>query len=188
MVPGQDCLTVLPQEGGEGEACPDFEDFARDQRDDLLKYFKAHLPAEADAQDASQESLLRLLRYRSEPASVWRPLLFRIATNVVGEFYRRGESHHVRQHVPLEAVPLFSEAVENEERMERSQRKALLRAAILSLAPRARQIYLLSRVDELTYPQIAQRCGISVKAVEKSISRTIAALAERVGGGGDRAS
>lgn len=192
MAHGDNSYMELARSLPDGEPCADardFDAFARDQHATLLKYLRAHLPTDADAQDAAQESLLRLLRYRdSEPADAWRPLLFRIASNLVGEFYRRGESRHAKQHVPLEDVPLQSEAPAQEELTERRQRKALLRTAILSLAPRSRQVYLLSRVDGLTYPQIAKRCGITVKAVEKSISRTIAILAERVGAGDHRAS
>ncbi len=192
MAHGHDNTMALPRDLPGGEPCAaseEFDAFAGALRVDLLKYFRAHLPTDADAQDAAQESLLRLLRYRdSEPASAWQPLLFRIASNVVAEFYRRSEAHRTKQHVPLDEVPLPSEALEQEEITERRQRKSLLRTAILSLSPRPRQIYLLSRVDGLTYPQIAVRCGISVKAVETSIARTSVILAERVGVRSSRAS
>lgn len=171
-------------------AAPDpFDAFSCNQYPALLRFMRSRLPTEEDAHDAAQESFTRLLRYReSEPAEAWRPLLYRIAVNVVGEQFRRGSSHRLKQHVPLEGLELPSQAPEQEELIERRQRKALLREAILALSPRSRQVYLLSRVDGLTYPQIAKRCGISVKAVEKSISRTMATLAQHVGAGGSRAS
>lgn len=191
MTHGQDRLLPFPPEIADEESCAltqDIESFMRTSREDLLKHLRAHLPSEADAQDAAQESLMRLLRYRDEDAGAWRPLLYRIAANVVGEFYRRRGSHRVANHVPLDLVPLVSEVAEHEERIERSQRKALLRAAILALPPRSRQIYLLSRVDGLSYAQIAARCGVSVKAVEVSLSRALAAIAAHVGGSAGRAS
>ena len=40
---------------------------------------------------------------------------------------------------------------------------------------------LLSRASDMTYPEIATHCGISVKMVEKHISRAIAACLEKVG-------
>lgn len=171
-----------------GPAEPDFDAFARSSRDELLTHLRSHLPAEADAQDAAQETLMRLLRYRGEPAQAWRPLLFRIASNVIAEFYRRQSTRRADRHVTLEAEPLVSEAPEVVDRIEDRQRRALLREAILALPARSRQIYLLARTDGLTYAQIAKRCGISVGAVEKSLSRTMAALAEHVGGGRRRAS
>jgi len=191
MAHGHDSYLGFPRSLPADSRCAETEDldaFARAQRAELVQYFRAHLPTEADAQDAAQESLLRLLRYRDEPESAWRPLLFRIGNNVIAEFYRRHGARHADQHVTLEAVPLVSETPEHEERIEHRQRRALLREAVLALSPRSRQIYLLARADGLTYAQIAKRCGISVKAVEKSMARTMTFLAEHVGGGDRRAS
>jgi DNA-directed RNA polymerase specialized sigma24 family protein len=42
-------------------------------------------------------------------------------------------------------------------------------------------VFLLSRASDMTYPEIAAHCGISVKMVEKHISRAIAACLEKVG-------
>lgn len=189
MAHGHDSFMALQDvpEDESGSPVQDFEAFTRAQHADLLKYFRAHLPSDTDAQDAAQESLLRLLQYRGKPAGEWRPLLFGIATNLVAEFYRRSEARHTGKHVALDEERLQSEAAGPDEEIERNQRKALLRAAILELSPRSRQIYLLSRVDGLTYPQIAQRCGISPKAVETSIARTVGELALRVGGRDRRA-
>ncbi|MCR6700953.1 MAG: sigma-70 family RNA polymerase sigma factor [Dokdonella sp.] len=191
MTHGHDSYVPFPSAFADEESCAtgqDFDAFMRASRDGLLKYLRSHLPSDADAQDAAQESLLRLLRYRGEPAHAWRPLLFRVASNVVGEFYRRRASHQAQHHVPLDAVPLVSEAIEHEERIEQSQRKALLRAAILALPPRRRQIYLLSRVDGLSYAQIAEHCGISVMSVEKSVGRAVASIDAYVRGTRPRAS
>ncbi len=188
---GQDSHLPLPELLAGEESCAtsqDIDAFMRAAREDLVRHLRAHLPSDADAQDAAQESLMRLLRYREDASEAWRPLLYRIASNVVAEFYRRRSSRHAMHHVPLDAEPLLSDAVEHEERVERSQRKALLRAAILALPARSRQIYLLSRVDGLSYPEIAKRCGISAKAVEVSISRSLGAIAAYVGGVGVHAS
>lgn len=184
MAHGPDTATALPGEIAEDAPCvagPAFDAFARDVRAELVAYFRDHLPTDADAQDGAQESLLRLLRYQHEPETAWRPLLFRIASNLVVEHYRRNGARHAQHHVSLDEATLPAEAPEQEERVEQTQREALLRQAILALSPRSREIYLLSRVDGLTYPQIARRLDISVKSVEKSIARTVVALAEHVG-------
>src|SRR3546814_13069781 len=74
---------------------------------------------EEDARDIAQESLTRLLRYReTEPASSWKPLLYRIATNVLGEQFRRASARQATRHVPLEGMEIASGAPAPEDRTE----------------------------------------------------------------------
>jgi len=49
------------------------------------------------------------------------------------------------------------------------------------LPPKCRQVFLLSRAQRMTYPQIAVHCGISVKMVEKHISHALAICMKKVG-------
>lgn len=189
MAHGHDNLVELLPEFSVGEPCVEraFDAFSREQRSHLLRYFRTHLPSDEDAQDATQESLMRMLRYRdTEPARAWRPLLFRIASNVVAEFFRRGAVRGIS--VSIADEELVSDVPSQEDVIELEQREALLRAAIRALPARCRQVYLLSRVDGLTYTQIAKHCGISVKTVEKHIIHALALLQQRVGGGAGRAS
>ncbi|MDT7819168.1 sigma factor-like helix-turn-helix DNA-binding protein, partial [Xanthomonas hortorum] len=44
-----------------------------------------------------------------------------------------------------------------------------------TLQSRCRQAFTLQRIDYLTYPQVAAAMGISIKMVEKHISRALAA-------------
>lgn len=52
--------------------------------------------------------------------------------------------------------------------------------ALESLAPRTREVFLLSRVQELTYGQIADTLGISIKTVETLMGRALRALREQL--------
>ncbi|KAF1687565.1 RNA polymerase subunit sigma-24 [Pseudoxanthomonas broegbernensis] len=160
------------------DVAQEFEAFMRDQQPCLLQFLRLRVPNDEDAHDLAQESLTRLLRYRdSEPASAWRPLLFRIARNLINEQYRRSQTRHVGDHVPLEGVELPDPAPAPAQH----QQDEWLRAAILELPPRCRQVYVLRRVDGLSHAQIARRCGISVKTVEKHLTKALAILCERAG-------
>lgn len=57
---------------------------------------------------------------------------------------------------------------------------AAYRAALSGLAPRGREIFLLSRERGLTYSQIAETLGISVKTVETLMGRALVALRARL--------
>jgi RNA polymerase sigma-70 factor (ECF subfamily) len=55
----------------------------------------------------------------------------------------------------------------------------LLQQLLRELPPKVRDVYLLCRVAGLTYGEVAQRCGISVKRVEARMTeahRRFAAL------------
>jgi RNA polymerase sigma-70 factor (ECF subfamily) len=54
-----------------------------------------------------------------------------------------------------------------------------LRTAISELPDKLKSVYLLSRVDGYKYNEIAEILGISVKAVEKRMSKTLALLRKK---------
>jgi RNA polymerase sigma-70 factor (ECF subfamily) len=82
----------------------------------------------------------------------------------------------------LDAVELVSDTPSPEREISAKQELELLRAAIEDLPPRCREVFLLSRVRRMTYPEIAAHCSISVKMVEKHISRALAVCMKKVGG------
>jgi RNA polymerase sigma-70 factor (ECF subfamily) len=57
---------------------------------------------------------------------------------------------------------------------------AALRSAILELPPEVRDTFQMSRVDGLTYPEIARALEISVKTVEARMGRALRLLRERL--------
>ena len=69
-----------------------------------------------------------------------------------------------------------------EREIQARQDVELVYLAIEEMPPKCRQVFLLSRVRKMTHPEIARHCGISLKAVEKHISRGLAICAQKVGG------
>ena len=49
-------------------------------------------------------------------------------------------------------------------------------AAVLRLRPKTREIFMAHRIEGLSYAEIAERHGMTVKGVEKQMSKAIAAL------------
>lgn len=162
----------------------EFEEFLREQREGLLRFLMSRLSSEEDAQDAAQESLVRLARYRDrEPPESWRPLLFRIASNVAIDQQRRATTHRAAAHVPYEQV-LYAVPDSDpgpEEQLSRRQLIARMWEVVETLPPRCRDIYLLSRVEGLSQRSIAETYGISVKAVEKQMTRALSKLRRALG-------
>jgi len=165
----------------EGDA--PFERLLAEQRGPLQNLLRRRLYNEDDVIDAVQETYLRLLDYRSRnPVDSPAALLFRIAENVANDFARRAGSHRASAHFPLDAVELPSVEPSQERQVAAEQELSLLVEGVESLPPKCQQVFLLSRVYELSYSQIAERCGISVKMVEKHISQALVSLRACVGG------
>lgn len=112
------------------------------------------------ADDLVQECYFRLLRSeRSDmQLSDARPYLFRIASNLLHDRWRRGED-----------VPLNEE---NEPAIETHPEKSLDVAHVFyRLKPRARQLLWLAYMEEMTHREIAAVTGLNVMSVRVLLLR-----------------
>ncbi len=179
------------QAAAAGSAAPDsaaapdgdgFEAFVRARQPMLTAYLCRRMPA-ADAQDVAQECMIRLLRYRGLPEAQLRPLMYRIALNVVHDRGRRDLSHRRQDHVALDeqGPALVSDEPTQEERAVHRQQLDHVRKAIRALPPRCREVYLLNRITGMSYSQIARHRGITAKTVEKHVARALQGLRRELG-------
>ena len=60
--------------------------------------------------------------------------------------------------------------------VEQKELDAALKEGVTKLTARKKEIFILSRVDGLTYSQISERLNISISAVEKNISSALKEL------------
>ncbi len=170
------------EQEGEGHAL-DFESFFQAHRPALVAFLRRRIRNEADAEEISQESYIRLLRYGygdSRPPAVWRALLYRIAGNLAVSHFRMRAAHRMDRYQDLEGLELESESPSQERMVTAQQELMLIREALAALPPKCRKVFMLSRAHHKSYPEIAQLCGISVKMVEKYISRALGALRHAV--------
>ncbi len=152
-------------------------------RPEVLNWLCRRVHDPEAAADITQEACLRMMKYRDDPGiGDPRLMLFRIANNLASDFARYQHRHHVGAHVPLdEAGPLFAPDAVQEELMAASQIAEAFKQAIRELPPKCRLAFTLNRYDGLSNAQIAARLDISVKAVEKHITRAIVACRAAVG-------
>ena len=162
----------------------DFERFLRDQRDALVCSLRQHVVHREDAEDLAQESLVRLERYRhSQPRETWKRLLYRIASNLARDLFRHDEARLRDRHEVFDEAlhDQPDETCNQEERLQHHQELAAIRVVVMGLPVRCREVYLLNRIEGMSYTEIAGHLGISNKAVEKHVSRALATLRERLG-------
>jgi RNA polymerase sigma-70 factor (ECF subfamily) len=94
------------------------------------------------------------------------------ARNIVRDDHKAAQRKAAGLHVPDENVVLTAPcqiaALEARDMLNRIEQ------AIQKLKPITREIFLAHRLDGYSYSEIAQRTGLSVKGVEKHMSRAIA--------------
>ncbi|MBB4727924.1 RNA polymerase sigma factor [Xanthomonas arboricola] len=145
---------------------------------DLLAYMRRRLRDPDTANDLTQETLLRLLAYRHAPdIGDYALLMYRIAHNVLLEHWRTRHRRHANAHVALDLIaPLAADGAHVDQIADTCRILQHLHTHTLpALPPRCRQAFILNRIVGLTYPQVAAAMGISIKMVEKHISRALAA-------------
>jgi RNA polymerase sigma-70 factor (ECF subfamily) len=153
----------------------------RRYHDSLIQFLRQRLRVPEDALDVAQEAYIRLLQYQDSrqirsPSS----MLFRIAMNVANDLGRAELARGAPGHCSVDDLDIVSDEPSAERQLTARQDLALLYTAIEQLPPKCRQVFLLSRVQRMTYSQIAQHCGISQKMVEKHVSHALAVCLRQV--------
>ena len=140
----------------------------------LVKRVERAFSSRADAEDALQSAYIRLEEYRTR-AAVENPMAFlvRSALNISIDQGRRSRVRGEMDDREAALANLVDEEPLQDQVVAARERLAKVRAAIDQLAPRTREIFLMNRVDELKYADIAQRLGISVSAVEKHMAKAV---------------
>ncbi len=163
-------------EAGPGE--PAFDAFLRVESAGLIGYLRGKQVEPEDARDIAQEAQMRLLRYREHGSDVLRPLLYRIALNLLRDRRRQDPGVHAMttQAFALDPETLRADGPGPDQVASQQQELARARRAIAALLPHCRGVYLLDRIEGMSYPQIARHMDVSVKAVEKQISKALALL------------
>jgi len=124
------------------------------------------------AEDLAQETYLRLARTPTEPHSP-KAFLVTTALNAARDQARR---RSVRpQLVQDHGLPEPGTPADQAE-------SVLLQQVVFGLPRNLKTVFLLSRFGGLTYEEIAQQCGVSVKTVEARMTRALKICAARLRG------
>lgn len=147
--------------------------------------FRAHAPAlrnflyyrcgdAALAEDLCQEAFLKLWRECARvPFAKARAFLFAVATNLFLDNRRhRQVVLRFQQHQPKE--PAGPESPQFQ--METGELLEKLEKALAALPEHQRVVFLMNRIDNMTYADIAASLDLSVKAVEKRMHGALLAL------------
>ena len=143
----------------------------------------AVLRSHHDAEDATQETFLRVLRYSSKLAEVEEPKtwLARIAWRVaVDRSKRRGRTPEIALDEPVaEAASTDAPA---DETVHSAELGAAVERLIAALPAKLREPLILSAIEEMSPREIAGTLGISEAAVRSRVFRARQILREKLAG------
>jgi RNA polymerase sigma-70 factor (ECF subfamily) len=130
----------------------------------------------ADSEDLLHSAYLRFIRYRAQHAvENTASFIVRSAINIGIDARRRDEllDKVVAQDLPWgEKAPLQDEVLATRARLER------VKSGLELLSPRTREVFLMHRLENLKYREIARQLGISQSAVEKHVAKAALFLTE----------
>lgn len=129
------------------------------------------------SEDLVQDVFLQLWEKRAEvKEETLKSYLFTIAKNCFLKNIRR-------QKYDLKFRSTYFEKIENESPsfiLELKEFDIKLQQAIASLPEKSRVVFLMNRMDGITYREIAENLGVTVKAVEKQMSKALMILRQKL--------
>jgi len=134
------------------------------------------------AKELTQQLFVRLWEKRAT-ISVDKPLeaqIFFIARNLaIDELRRVARDRHIKDLYAYEKEIATELNVDSE---DASQLKQILETAVSELPTRGQQVFKMSRINGMTYKEIAEELSISNKTVETLMSRSLKSLRVKLSG------
>lgn len=149
----------------------------------IYRYIHYRVPQNTAADDLTAEVFLRMVeglpnyKLNGVPFEAW---LYRIASARVADFYREQSRHP--QEALSETEP--DRSVSPESRVQTTEERAELRAALQQLSEEYQNILLLRFVERKSHAEVADIVGKSVSAVKSAQYRALGQLADLLGSDG----
>lgn len=148
----------------------------RSESPKLVRILSHRTSSSDDAQDLVQDIFFRFARMRRTWSGLERPQAYlrRIANNLLKDRAKADFRHSTALHVVAdeEALP----GPDQQGILESRDMLKRLEEAMMRLRPKTREIFMAHRIDGLTYAEISERTGLTVKGVEMQMSRALAQL------------
>lgn len=148
--------------------------FRRYQRELLI--FAGQCSNEEVAEDLVQEAYMRLIRQaQTEKIDNPRAYLYKITRNLGTDYLRKGQfhsRHHSDGEIELEQIATQQPEVDSE--VDGQQRLQRCLDALQSLPDVYRHVFLLHRLDGMTYAEIGKALQIPTRTVERYAAKALA--------------
>lgn len=146
----------------------------------LLRPYIARRVPRDQVDDLIQETILRMhQRISSEEIGNIQAYAFQTARSVIIDRRRRGEVRKSQAHAALSEADHPVDFITPEQTLLARESLRRFTAALEEMPERTRDIFVLHRFEEMTYPAIAAHMEISPSAVGKHMVKALRFLAEK---------
>lgn len=147
---------------------------------ELRSYLRGRLGDAHMASDLVQDTFLRVIERPETRIHDVRAYLYTIARNLLLN-HRKQEARRRTDSVPHEWLgDIAADAPSPEDAADATLQLQRLQRFIGELPARTQQIFVLSRVDGLTQPEVARALSISESSVQKHLATAIQHVARRL--------
>jgi len=154
----------------------------------IVAFFAARISDPQAALDLTAETFARAFagrrRFRGQTETEAAAWLFGIASHLLAEFLRKGYAERRLVRRLGVVVPVVDEELERVVELDAMRRwRPTVAQQLNRLSAEQREAVRMRVIDELGYPAIAARLGISEPAARMRVSRGLSALARGLGDG-----
>jgi RNA polymerase sigma factor (sigma-70 family) len=147
----------------------------------LQKYLRRFTGGAEDVDDLVQEAYMRVFAMPAGQAvDSPRALLFRVARNLAVDRARQRLTHATDDVADFEPLNVSSEEAEPDEQVDLRRRFESFCAAVDSLPPLCRQVFVLRKVYQLSHEEIAEVMGLSRSTIEKHVAKGLLRCRDRL--------
>ncbi len=145
----------------------------------VCKTIRRFIPDESLCEDLAQEVFLRFWekRHQLEINSSLEGYLRRMAVNEALAHLRKKKYFEEEL---TDNTPMMMAEPGGDDRLLQSELESNIRLAINTLPPKCKTVFQLSRFEEMTYQEIANQMGISIKTVENQMGKALKILREKL--------
>jgi len=146
----------------------------------LNRYLSRRLNSREDIEDVAQEVYLRFVQHYKPRKKSPMGFLYKIASNLVKDHFRRQTTRHADAHINHEDVELASPMASPEQILRSRQGIEAFNKVLETLNPTMRRVFLLHRFCGLTHAEIAYEMEISKNVVHNHIYQALLQFRKKI--------
>lgn len=161
---------------GDNEAFGELYDFYAPK---VYRFVRLKVDSQETAQDLTSEAFLKIWQYLSEQRKIrerFQALLYRIARNLIIDFYRSRSMREILLEDSLEELSEIEDENTSNELVLRQEEMTKVRRAIVQIHPSYQDVVVWYYIDELSISEIAEILEKNEGTVRVLIHRAVKAL------------